>query len=271
VFLLAVGVGLLSNAWISGEGLPYAPSLLARWLPRAEILEVEETSPNAEVPQARISNVSLAKLVEKPQPQVDISPLTMDRTSAMRVLLRRWGVELGNVGDKDPCERLVTFGLSCEPDQGGWGDVRAFDRPALLRIDGPDGDLGYAALGELDEELATLDVEEGSRRVPLESLDGVWNGEYLIVWQPPLVGDGVIGPSSSRESVRWLRKLLSEVPGLGVQDNGSSSFDQGLVVALRRFQEQQGLDIDGVAGPRTLIRLHNAVAMPGVPRLVPAP
>lgn len=271
VFLLAVGVGLVTNAWISGETLPYAQALLAGWLPPADPMASAETGPNAAEAQTQIPSVALAKLADEPKPQVDISPLTMDRTSAMRVLLRRWGVELGKVGDKDPCERLTTFGLSCEPDQGGWDDVRAFDLPALLRIDGPDGDLGYAVLGELNEEYATLDVEDGSRRVPLESLGGSWNGDYLIVWQPPLVGGGVIGPSSSREAVRWLRKLLSEVPALGVQDNGSGSFDQDLVMALRRFQEQQGLNIDGVAGPRTLIRLHNAVAMPGIPRLVPVP
>jgi general secretion pathway protein A len=40
---------------------------------------------------------------------------------------------------------------------------------------------------------------------------------------------------------------------------------------VRRFQELQGLSIDGVAGPKTLIRLHNAVAMPEIPRLGTVP
>ena len=36
-------------------------------------------------------------------------------------------------------------------------------------------------------------------------------------------------------------------------------------------QEREGLEKDGVAGPKTLIRLHSAVAMPEIPRLAPAP
>jgi general secretion pathway protein A len=71
--------------------------------------------------------------------------------------------------------------------------------------------------------------------------------------------------------VRWLRKLLSQVPDLAVKATDSGTFDQALVSAVRRFQGLEGLKIDGVAGPKTLIRLHNAVAMPEIPRLNPAP
>jgi len=40
--------------------------------------------------------------------------------------------------------------------------------------------------------------------------------------------------------------------------------------AVRRFQSQQGLISDGIAGPRTLILLSNALDDAGVPRLTPA-
>jgi murein L,D-transpeptidase YcbB/YkuD len=36
---------------------------------------------------------------------------------------------------------------------------------------------------------------------------------------------------------------------------------------VRRFQTQAGLEVDGLAGPRTLIRLATAVDMPGLPKL----
>jgi general secretion pathway protein A len=81
----------------------------------------------------------------------------------------------------------------------------------------------------------------------------------------------VISPSSSGVAVRWLRKLLSQVPELAVDAADSGIFDRGLGEAVRRFQELEGLEIDGVAGPKTLIRLHSAVAMPEIPRLAPAP
>jgi general secretion pathway protein A len=202
---------------------------------------------------------------------VDISTLLLDRTSAMRVLLRRWGVELGDVAGTDPCAKLATFGLRCEQGVGDWSELRACDRPALLLMFDESGVENYLALGELEGEQATFDVLDGSQQVALSQLDQAWEGDYLLVWQPPPMGNGVIGASASRDAVRWLRKLLSQVPELGVKDSGSGVFDQGLEEAVRRFQEQQGIAVDGIAGSRTLIRLHNAVAMPGIPRLSAEP
>jgi general secretion pathway protein A len=150
---------------------------------------------------------------------------------------------------------------------GGWSRLRDFDRPALLRLRDGDGNEGYAALGALGAETATLDLPDRSETLSLAELDGLWVGEYLIVWQPPPVGTAVIGPGASPQAVRWLRKLVSEVADLGIEDNGSGRFDALIEAAVRRFQTQSGLEADGIAGPRTLIRLHNAVDMPGPPRL----
>jgi general secretion pathway protein A len=271
VLLLAIGVGWLTHHWIAGNPLPGVPSALARYLPPGMRPAVEEEEAAAADREDAVPRVALADVDEPPLPEVDLSGVVMDRTTAMRVLLRRWGVELGNVGRTDPCDRVATFGLRCEPAQGGWSDLRAFDRPALLWLSDGRGEKAYAVAGALDQEHVTFDLLDGNQRVALSQLDAKWKGDYLLIWQPPPVGNGVIGHTASGESVRWLRKLLSQVPSLEVKDNGSGAFDQDLADAVRRFQQQQGLGVDGVAGPRTLIRLHNVVAMPGVPRLAVAP
>ena len=67
--------------------------------------------------------------------------------------------------------------------------------------------------------------------------------------------------------MRWPRKLLSKVPELKVTDTESGSFDAAVGAALRRFQVKYGLNPDGIAGPKTLIQLNNAVGMPGIPKL----
>jgi general secretion pathway protein A len=191
----------------------------------------------------------------------------LDQTTAMRLLLRRWGVELGELKGQNPCARVDSFGLRCESDEGGWSRLRDFDRPALLLLRDAEGKEGYAVLGALGDEIATLDLAEGTTRAALVDLDPLWTGEYLVVWQPPPMGTAVIGPGATREAVRWLRKLLSQVPDLGVEDSGSGSYNAALEDAVRRFQTREGLEVDGIAGPRTLIRINNAVNMPGPPRL----
>ena len=220
----------------------------------------------AEEPRAALAKVDSAGEEET---ALDAAALMLDQASAMRLLMMRWSVELGALESQTPCAKVDSFGLRCETDEGGWSRLRDFDRPALLKLRDGDGNQGFAALGALDAEYATVDLPEGSARISLARLDELWTGEYLMVWQPPPVGKHVIGPGSSGESVRWLRKLLSQVPGLDFTDSGSRRYNQSVRNAVRRFQTREGLEVDGIAGPRTLIRLHNAVAMPGPPRLQP--
>ena len=193
--------------------------------------------------------------------------LLTERDTALRLLLQRWRVELGNLSGREACARLSTFGLECELDRGGWSRVRDYNLPVLLRLQGQEGQDGWAALVGLGENEATLELPGGRETLSLAALDGLWTGDYLLVWQPPPVGGTVIRPGSSGEAVRWLRHLLTQVPGLEFKDDGGNKFDLNVEKAVRRFQTQAGLEVDGLAGPRTLIRLATAVDMPGLPKL----
>jgi general secretion pathway protein A len=282
---VAVGLGWMTRPWLAEASfervVPYLSAFLTGRRPRQtdSIDDAKDTGSDSHTgPETRIAggqagpapSLSAAGLeADAPLSSVQLSEVTMDRASAMRLLLRRWGVELEDLGSGDPCQHVRDYGLRCELGEGGWDALRHFDRPALIGL----GEAGlpkqYAAIGALDAHSVTLDLTEGSRRLDLEALSAFWDGEYLLLWQPPPVGGEIIGPWSSGESVRWLRKLLSQVPELAFRSTDSGTFDRALGEAVRRFQEREGLRIDGVAGPKTLIRLHNAVAMPEIPRLGP--
>jgi general secretion pathway protein A len=300
--VVAVIAGWMTRSWLSevpfARAAPYVPPFLARWLPSqgpdpiADMIDVDTdtntdsgtntdtgtgTGTTAETladeeGQGPRPSLALAR-VDNPVPTTELAlgDLTMDRESAMRALLRRWSVDLEDLGPGDPCERVKDYGLSCELARGGWNSMRLFDRPALIELEGADLGDRYAAIGGLDGENATLDLSKGSRRIPIASLDEYWDGEYLVLWQPPPVGGTMIGPGSSGEPVRWLRRLLSQVQELAFEATDSGTFDRALGEAVKTFQEREGLKIDGVAGPKTLIRLHNAVGMPDIPRLEPTP
>jgi len=275
---VALLVVVLVGVWAvwertGGEGLPQPlVALLEPWMPKQAAPETDESDPDqpgetGEEPQS--AQIALAQELAQAQTGADLDPSTimLDQATAMRLLLRRWGVELGDLASEEPCARVKRFGLSCENDEGGWSRLRDYDRPALLRLRDADGNEGYVALVALDAEQTTLDLPDGVRTLPLADLDMLWLGEYILIWQPPPVGTTVIGPGSSGQAVRWLRKLLSQVEVLGIKDTASGRFGADIDKAVRRFQAQAGLDADGIAGPRTLIRLHNAVNMPGPPRL----
>jgi len=201
--------------------------------------------------------------------QETLARLAMPESTALRVLLRRWGVQIQDLGGGDPCVRVTLLGLRCERERGKLSNVRYFDRPVLLRVDDRNGIPQYAALGSLDLEYATLDLDGGAELVPVQGLESVWTGDYIVVWQPPPTGAPLLGPGAAPDSVQWLRRLIAEVPDGGLAYVDSGNFDKSLKEALKLFQRSRGLAADGIAGPRTLIQLRNVAGTPGIPRLMP--
>ncbi|MBK1653487.1 AAA family ATPase [Allochromatium vinosum] len=198
---------------------------------------------------------------------VSITSLALSESEAMRVLLRRWGLDLKTIGAGDPCAHIRPFGLGCESEQGRLSHVRFFNLPALLRLADRDGTARYLVLSELDVTEATLDRPDGRTRVPVAELESVWSGDYRLVWQLPPGGSTLIRPGAVGEEVRWLRDLVSRVPGLASLPGPADRYDVTLESALRAFQASKGLTADGVAGPRTFIALYQAIGLEGIPRL----
>ena len=278
----------LAQAAVQQPPLSHAPEPM----PVPEPGSTPATSPAAPRPQAEPADPGVAPASVIATPQVSAGPavtaittpiatpapaapvdpgtLALSEPDAMRLLLRLWGLNLKELGPGAPCDQLPSYGLRCERDRGTWRQLYALNRPALLRLrpqPGQGREARYLVLIGLDPDVVTLGHPEGSHQIPRADLKGLLSGSYTLVWQPPPVGTAVISAASSGEPVRWLRKLLSKVPELGVTDTESGSFDAAVGSALRRFQVKYGLNPDGVAGPKTLIQLNNAVGMPGIPKL----
>ncbi|MGE5154309.1 MAG: peptidoglycan-binding protein, partial [Bdellovibrio bacteriovorus] len=226
------------------------------------------TPAGPEAPEATLPRVALASFAPDAAAET-LARLAMPEETALRVLLRRWGIAIEDLGGGDPCARVAALGLRCERERGKLSNVRYFDRPVLLRVGDRYGEPRFAALGRLDLDYATLDLEGGSELVPVAGLESVWTGDYTVLWRPPPTGAPLIGPGASEDSVRWLRRLIAQVPDSGLAYLDSGRFDAPLTGALREFQRAKGLAADGLAGPRTLIQLHNAAGTPGIPRLLP--
>jgi len=232
--------------------------------PPAAVPGLAETAATALVPVTPITTPAAAAA------RIDPRSLALDEADAMRLLLTLWGLNLKDFGGGAPCDKLPAYGLRCERDRGTWRQLYTLNMPALLRVrpqPNQGRDASYLVLTGMKGENVTLSHPEGSHQMPRADLKSVLSGSYVLVWQPPPMGTPVISAGSSGEPVRWLRKLLSRVPELGVADNESGVFDAAMGAALRRFQVKYGLNPDGIAGPKTLIQLNNAVGMPGIPKL----
>ena len=74
-----------------------------------------------------------------------------------------------------------------------------------------------------------------------------------VSW-PYIDGRKTLEPGDEGERVGLLRERL------GLATTGVAVFDQELETAVRQYQSQHGLDVDGKAGPRTLAHLNTSYA-----------
>ena len=218
------------------------------------------------------------KVVEAVLPEVEqvgdlneqLSSLT---TVAMPVaeLLQLWGefTESDQATRRDTgCEQLAGYSLQCLVGVGGWADLRAFNRPAVLTVTAPDGREQTLLLRALADDRAVLQFAAGPIVVvALSQLAAVWTGEYWLFWRPP-VATKLIGPGSHGESVVWLRRQLALIDGkLPSPEQRVDRYDADLEARVRLFQRSRRLDVDGLVGARTMLLLNNIDPLPGTPVL----
>ncbi len=184
---------------------------------------------------------------------------------AWQALFRLWQVPLLLNDPLDPCRQAAAAGLRCYHYRGTLAQLRRLDRPAIVWLERADGQRIPCLLRGLDDGRVRMQVAGKAVSLPLDQLTAAWDGEFILLWRPPVqvsrlrLGDQ--GPA-----VGWLRQHLA-ASGLPLAATGDR-FDPPLEAAVRRFQAAQGLRVDGVAGPETLIRLNLRVVGEKGPRLL---
>jgi general secretion pathway protein A len=190
--------------------------------------------------------------------------LLATQNEALRELGALWGQQLP---PDQPCQGATKVNLRCYQGRGGLYELRLLDRPAIVALhDGPK--LGYAILSNMDENSATLSVNGQRQKVSLGALATRFDGEYTTLWKTPRGFREEVHPGDTGPDVDWIAGRLAEL-----NKQPSPRIDQPLDEPTRRllraFQAKQNLKADGVAGPRTYMRL-NQLSGVDEPRLLVA-
>ncbi|HJV02989.1 MAG TPA: peptidoglycan-binding protein, partial [Burkholderiaceae bacterium] len=167
----------------------------------------------------------------------------------------------------EPCQVALKLNLRCLQTRGGVDELRQLDRPAVLTLHDEHAVPRYGLLTALDANGATIVFDGKPAHLSLAVLAERYDGSYVTFWRAPRswrdeVSDGDHGPD-----VDWLAKHLSQLYGLK-KPAENQPLDAALMRRLREFQSAQHLKSDGVAGPKTFIRLHQLAGV-REPRLAP--
>jgi general secretion pathway protein A len=171
----------------------------------------------------------------------------------LRALALLWGAALA---EGEPCQQALKLDLRCHIGKGGLTELRLLDRPALLTelgIGGSDA-VAHALLTGLSDTQATLQVAGQEQRISLAALRARFGDEFVTLWRAPSNWRSAMALGDRGLDIDWLANRLAYWDGMAIAAP-NRPFNAALQARLRAFQSSQQLNPDGVAGPRTLIRL----------------
>jgi general secretion pathway protein A len=188
-----------------------------------------------------------------------------DTESAFARLLGLWGAKYQPNGT-DPCSQATQQGLECVTERGSFGQLRLYNRPAILLLSDGAGTSHQVVLTALDDEQARIELG-GARSVGIGELSHFWLGDFVMLWRPASSPVKALSAGMRGAEVRWLRQSLQRLHGVAADAPVSDVFDAELTGWVRDFQRQHQLAVDGIAGVRTQIALASAVGGPDTPLL----
>jgi general secretion pathway protein A len=177
-----------------------------------------------------------------------------------------WGAKYA-AADTDACTQAAQQGMECLVQRGSFGQLRMYNRPAILMLNDDAGTKHQVVLAGLDDEHARIDLAGEVHEVGIGELSRYWFGDFVLLWRPGTQKVKPLSVGMRGDEVRWLRQSLDRVQGVTAGQPVSDVFDTELSHLVMDFQRQHRLAVDGIAGIQTQIVLASAVAGPDSPLL----
>ncbi|SFG72523.1 type II secretion system protein A [Duganella sp. CF458] len=211
----------------------------------------------AAMPAARPAANSAAPQAAAPVPAATpVAPtapapswLTMD--GALRQLAAKWEVELS---EGEGCAEAAKRNLRCMQTKGGLEEIRKLDRPVIIKLRDGESLPRNVLLTAVDDKRATLVGARGSEIVSTDALEARFDGTFTTFWRAPRSWREEVREGDKGPDVDWLARRLAQMNGVKKPRENQALAGETLRY-LQEFQLAQGLKADGVAGPRTFIRL----------------
>jgi general secretion pathway protein A len=270
----AAGVALVVSGLLLWQFAPWASSsseAKASTPPAASVPKnaadavVGSTPPAAGGAAVKVSAVetppaeSLAQLLAKNR--ADTVP-----DAAFSKLFAIWGLRY-TAGNEDPCTQAIVMGLECLTQRGSFGQLRQFNRPALLVLNDEAGTTHQVLLTNLSDERAKVELGGARHEIGIGELSRYWFGDFVMLWRPATQSVKPLYVGMRGADVRWLRQSLQRLNGSPPDAPASDVFDVDLSRQVMDFQRRNQLSVDGIAGVQTQIVLASAVSGNDAPLL----
>jgi general secretion pathway protein A len=251
------------SAWRQRTGLRWTTStaLLALGLAGGAFVGLARSSREAQ-PGGPLGHVSaIDGRVAELAPRLGELSTASSSALALDTLLDHWGYTQPIHDAPDPgaytqavrsFSRLRVFATDAALDQ-----LLLLDLPAVLELD-LDGERRYAALVGADGDgNFDLALDRDHFRLSPDDLERLWTRRVFYLWSN-FKSLPVLEPGMTGSAVRWVQARLSDLGYLQPGDP-SGEYDVMTIDAVRAFQRDRSLEINGQVGPSTMIALYQAL------------
>jgi general secretion pathway protein A len=250
---LWAGAPLLCAA-VAGGALYVHPE----WLPRFGALSVATALPEegytavAESPDQNLQRLAPALLARTAE---------QSASQALARILQLWGISAELPPSIAPSSMAVVLkgvsNLRLNPDFTTFAEIRKLDQPVILEFEPRAGELRYAVLHTLQGELAGVSAGDENFLIRTSTLNRYWTGRAMFAWRN-FESLAILTPGDARPGVRLLQNALTRL-GYMAPGDPSAEYDERTELAVRKFQEGQGLPGTGELGFKSMISLYHAL------------
>lgn len=199
--------------------------------------------------------------------RLDGSSLDGSTDTALEGLFDAWGATFEPDAGA-ACEQAQAQGLACFYQEGPLESLAQLDRPAVITFAGPSGRRSQGVLLKLSDDQAEVAFAGETLVVEINELERYWSGDQLLLWSPSTPEGRELLPGGRDLSVVWLRDNLMQLLGRELSPPADPTlFDSELELAVREYQRQRNLTVDGLVGARTMIAMNNDLKPSVAPRL----
>lgn len=198
--------------------------------------------------------------------QLAIAEQLTTEQSALVELFAVWGIDPATTVPS--CDGAAALGYSCLRNRSSWRGLQQLNHPAILELVDNSGHPHHIVLKAIDADQAHLSIGGVAVSHAAAAVAEIWYGNFLLLWRPPNGLAVSLAPGMRNSNVVWLRTSLAAIePRYRAEPLDSDVYDQELEQKVRLFQQEQRLDVDGLAGQQTQIIINTLLAADNMPRL----
>jgi len=188
---------------------------------------------------------------------------------AMQTLLMLWGRPHWIAPNESLCDVAERMAMGCYSHQAGSiSELQLWNRPAMIELRDHQGGRFFAVVEKLSPELVSLRFNQFRVSTKPELLDKQWEREFNLFWLPPPNYYGAVTPGTIGPLVTSFTQQLGTVMNKKRLAKGVNDYTIEIEAIVRDFQRQEGLEVDGVVGMQTLMRLNEHTKKELVPTLM---